>query len=202
MRLRKADYLIVLLVIGAAAWRLDALRWAHDLGQSANKLSQLFELTKREVLSSAESDGQLAEKGQLDRRRVQWQRFDAHARVRLLPGPDGYPGRAKIDDNANGVVDDAGELGATHSDDICVVESSSDPPSEIKPSVVLQRGAYVPVPFDDLYPKDTDRTLSAPDSVSGSKPHSVSLTWSPRAVVHGYSRGRAWSFLVDLPADP
>ena len=41
------------------------------------------------------------------------QHFDSAARVRLLPGLDGQPGTADFDDNANGVIDDAGELGAT-----------------------------------------------------------------------------------------
>src|SRR5262249_40413437 len=32
-------------------------------------------------------------------------------------GPDGRPGKAGIDDNADGVIDDAGEIGAPGSDD-------------------------------------------------------------------------------------
>jgi hypothetical protein len=72
-----------------------------------------------------------------------WQRFDPTARVRLLPGMDGKPGTADFDDNANGVIDDAGELGATFSDDLCIVEASQSEPSKIEPSIVLQRGAYV-----------------------------------------------------------
>ena len=48
------------------------------------------------------------------------------------------------DTDGDGVTDDAGELGATYSDDLCVVEASQSPPCEIKPSIVLQRGAYIP----------------------------------------------------------
>lgn len=154
----------------------------------------------REHVSMAASSGQVVTLANVTE--VEWQRFDPKARVRLLPGKDLAPGGKEIDDNANGVVDDAGELGATHSDDICVVEASSDPASDIKPSVVLQRGAYVPVPFDDLYPKATDPSSSKPGSENGSVAISGVPNRSPRAVVHGYSRGRAWSFLVDLPANP
>ena len=80
----------------------------------------------------------------LSKTQIVWQRFDPAARVRLLPGLDGQPGTINFDDNANGVTDDAGELGATYSDDLCVVEASQSPPCEIKPSIVLQRGAYIP----------------------------------------------------------
>lgn len=79
----------------------------------------------------------------LGRTRFIEQHFDPSARVRLLPGLDGQPGTADFDDNANGVVDDAGELGATFSDDLCVVEASQAPTNSIEPSIVLQRGAYV-----------------------------------------------------------
>jgi hypothetical protein len=71
------------------------------------------------------------------------QQFDPSARVRLLPGLDGQPGTADFDDNVNGVIDDAGELGATFSDDLCVVEASQAPANPIEPSIVLQHGAYV-----------------------------------------------------------
>ncbi len=69
--------------------------------------------------------------------------FDPAARVRLLPGLDCQPGTADVDDNANGMIDDPGELGATFSDDQCIVEASRSAPSKIVPSIVLQRGAYV-----------------------------------------------------------
>ncbi len=48
-----------------------------------------------------------------------------------------------MDDNDNGVIDDAGELGATFSDDVCVVEASHAPAHPTDPGIVLQRGAYV-----------------------------------------------------------
>ena len=71
------------------------------------------------------------------------QHFDSAARIRLLPGLDGQPGTADFDDNANGVIDDAGELGATFSDDLCVVEASQASANPTQPSIVLQLGAYV-----------------------------------------------------------
>ena len=79
----------------------------------------------------------------LSKTQLMVQHFDPSARVRLLPGLDGQPGTADFDDNVNGVIDDAGELGATFSDDLCVVETSQEPASQIEPSIVLQRGAYV-----------------------------------------------------------
>ena len=109
---------------------------------------------------------------------VQWQRFDPRARVRLLPGDDQMPGGAEIDDNANGVIDDAGELGATHSDDVCVVEASDEKPSTIQPSVVLQFGAFIPASLAEL----------------GTSP------FPTRVLVSGQSAGLPWSFLIDLPS--
>ena len=47
-------------------------------------------------------------------------RWDALTPVFLKPGPDGQPGAAQVDDDGNGVVDDASELGATGTDDVIV----------------------------------------------------------------------------------
>jgi hypothetical protein len=109
----------------------------------------------------------------------QWQRFDPAARVRLLPGADGQPGTIDFDDNANGVIDDPGELGATYSDDQCIIEASESAPSEIKPSVVLQLGAYVPVSqMTSKHPEHPDRLL-----------------------VQHQGGEDAWSFVFEWPAE-
>ena len=104
------------------------------------------------------------------------QHFDPSARVRLLPGLDGQPGTAEFDDNVNGVIDDAGELGATFSDDLCVVEASQESASQIEPSIVLQRGAYTAA----------DQNLSQP------------TTRHPdRILVLYQGQDDAWSFVLD-----
>ncbi|TWT82011.1 hypothetical protein CA13_34660 [Planctomycetes bacterium CA13] len=46
--------------------------------------------------------------------------FDPDAEVILFAGADGLPGRAEIDDDFNGIVDDPSELGAFRSDDVCL----------------------------------------------------------------------------------
>lgn len=72
--------------------------------------------------------------------------FDPKAFVVVTAGDDGKPGRAGIDDGANGQVDEDFELGATGSDDEMVVFASDarDSVDEISiPHRVLSRGAYV-----------------------------------------------------------
>jgi len=113
------------------------------------------------------------------RTRFQWQRFDPDARVRLLPGADGQPGTIDVDDNANGVIDDPGELGATYSDDQCMVEASESAPSAITPSAVLQLGAFVPM---------------------------NQMAWQPgehpvRLLGQHQDASDTWSFLFELPVE-
>lgn len=103
------------------------------------------------------------------------QQFDPAARVRLLPGLDGQPGAADFDDNANGVIDDPGELGATFSDDLCIVEASHAPANLIEPSIVLQRGAYVA----------TRKQITKPNR------------YPDRILVLHEGQDDAWSFVLD-----
>ena len=110
-----------------------------------------------------------------DRTQFNGQQFDPSARVRLLPGLDGQPGTAEFDDNFNGVIDDAGELGATFSDDLCIVEASQEPASQLEPSIVLQRGAYV-----------------AADKSPSQKPG-----YRDRMVVLYQGQDDSWSFVLD-----
>jgi len=46
--------------------------------------------------------------------------FDPNAEVLLFAGDDRRPGRAGIDDDFNGIVDDVSELGAIYGDDACL----------------------------------------------------------------------------------
>ena len=82
--------------------------------------------------------------------RVQVQRFDDQATVRLGPGPDGQPGQADGDDNFNGVTDDVSEMGAVGSDDVCLApwatadwNSSEVAKLNNDQAVTIARGAFV-----------------------------------------------------------
>lgn len=105
---------------------------------------------------------------------LELQQFDSDAVVAILPGVDGKPGVAGVDDNGNGVTDDRSELGATQSDDRCeTIDADHLRLSERKP-FVLQRGAFVSV--------------------------SSSTQWNPdaefRVVVIGKLEGESWSFIL------
>lgn len=112
--------------------------------------------------------------------RVEIQQFDPKALVVIRGGADGQPGVAGVDDNGDGLIDNRSELGATRSDDECVVVPSARDASvgieeaEQEVTLVLQRGAFVPV---------TD-------------PAELRTTKSRRAAVFGQSGGRPWSFVV------
>ncbi len=105
------------------------------------------------------------------------ERFDHDAVVILLPGPDGQPGVANTDDNGNAIVDDRTELGATLSDDICVVRSleTLDRQTSLT-GLILQRGAFLGADSAQITPSDR-----------------------VRAVVKGRSGDDRWSFLVSMP---
>ena len=104
---------------------------------------------------------------------IQVQAFDPHARVRVEVGSDGAPGVAGWDDDANGIVDDASELGASRSDDVCVAILSSDDLSESsdpkQASLVLQRGAFVDASNEDLrqFPDRPTREIVVAESEDG-----------------------------------
>ena len=71
--------------------------------------------------------------------------YDPTAVVAILPGLDGQPGVAGVDDDGNGTVDDRSELGATHSDDRCETMSLAMTKLMSPKPLVLQRGAFVVV---------------------------------------------------------
>jgi hypothetical protein len=184
--------------------RIAALRPDHSnsvktldrVGELQQNIREDFSVRKIAELSSMDTQFGIKE--------VEWQRFDPEARVRLLPGPDQLPGRANVDDNANGIVDDTSELGATHSDDVCVIEASVDPPSDVQPSIVLQRGAYIPVTLDELFQAEIHPSRANGRHSSASDPQMLprenhQQVESSRAIVFGHTGDDAWSFLIDLP---
>ena len=78
-----------------------------------------------------------------------------------LPGPDGFPGIKGVDDDGNGIIDDAPELGSKYSDDVFVNIVS-------RPST--------PAFVQDSIPPDPPKDLSALASDSA-----VYLTWTAPA---------------------
>ncbi len=76
------------------------------------------------------------------------QRFDVSAAVLLGPGADGAPGQAGMDDDFDGVVDNAGELGAVGSDDRCLAPWNVDYQAVAQQTgaITISRGAFVNAP--------------------------------------------------------
>ncbi|GAA5504924.1 hypothetical protein [Novipirellula caenicola] len=109
---------------------------------------------------------------------VQTLHFDPGAWVVVTNGDDGEPGRADVDDDFNGVVDDHSERGAFGSDDYCRVLASHDDPSESYGANVtlLSRGGFVP--------KSLAANLESNDPVR-------------RLIVSGSQLGKPWKFAVD-----
>lgn len=66
--------------------------------------------------------------------------WDPELPIWITPGRDDEPGWAGWDDNRNGEVDEAGELGAAWSDDFCVVGMSEEPAQPA--GRIIDRGAF------------------------------------------------------------
>lgn len=81
---------------------------------------------------------------------VSYQVFDETAAVVIVAGADGAPGVLGVDDDGNGEVDDRFELGASRSDDVCIVLTADQlaQRSASELTLVLQYGAYVPASED------------------------------------------------------
>ena len=77
--------------------------------------------------------------------KMELQQYNPTAVVAILPGLDGQPGVAGVDDNGNGKVDDRSELGATHSDDRCETMRLAQAEATSPKPLILQRGAFVSV---------------------------------------------------------
>ena len=177
--------LAVGLILLAAAVRLGSLLSAPsppaDLSPVRSAASQWLQTTSPLPLDAEGSiaasslDPQLVELGV---QRIVVQRFDPTALVMIRAGADGQPGVAGVDDNGDGIVDNRSELGATRSDDECVVIAGEERIPSGEPTLVLQQGAFVPA-NDASPPPDSQRPA--------------------RAVVSGKSGQNSWSFLVDFP---
>ena len=113
---------------------------------------------------------------QLGVERIDVQRFDPNALVLILAGSDGQPGVAGVDDNGDTLVDNRIELGATRSDDVCVVVKADDRPPADVPALLLQRGAFLPLD-DSTKPQQRGRR---------------------RAIVIGQTGQDHWSFVVPI----
>ena len=106
---------------------------------------------------------------------VRLQQFDSSAAIAILPGLDGQPGVAGVDDNGNGVVDDRSELGATHSDDRCESMSEKALREVGKTFLVLQRGAFMDVTAIEQVIPNAEKRVS----------------------VHGQCDGTPFAFLIN-----
>lgn len=138
-------------------------------------IAEWNQLSADDISRRAEISPRLAEAGVTE---ITVERFDTQALVVIRPGHDAKPGTAGVDDNANGIVDEDGELGATGSDDVCVVLPNEQSLQSLTgPTLALQRGAFVPVTGDERTETSHQR----------------------RAIVRGQTEGDRWSFLVALP---
>lgn len=173
---------IVLLVIATAyrVWTLSTgpsqpadLTLVRDAAAAWLADTTPLPVDERGVIAASSLDPRLMELG-VDR--IELERFDPQALVVIRPGADGKPGTAGIDDNGDGIVDNRIELGATRSDDQCVVVAAGDTVSTDPTRLVLQRGAFAP-------------ETSAAESDQPPR---------RRAIVIGHSDKEPWSFLVQL----
>ncbi|MFG0261740.1 MAG: hypothetical protein ACF788_05050 [Novipirellula sp. JB048] len=161
----KTYLLLFTLLAVAVALRVDALRASatHPISPELIAACQL--------VRGGERSSQPGSVPQL-----QSLRFDPQAWVIVDNGADGQPGRAGIDDDFNGVVDDASERGAFGSDDQCHILPPDASPARGRDAdvSVLSRGGFVP---DAREPAAT----AAPR----------------RWIVSGEADGRAWKFAID-----
>ncbi len=88
---------------------------------------------------------------------VSIQVFDPDAEAILWVGRDGQPGDAGFDDNGDGKSDDAGELGAVHSDDELVtpIDEAFDQARTSELSRIMFRGVFVDPLEDDEFFDDS-----------------------------------------------
>lgn len=155
--MNRFSLLILAAIFLAVAWRSYALTLAPDHPQDLTAVRNavvdwIERVETRELSEPIVIPESLRTLGVTN---IRWQRFDLQALVMMRPGADGKPGIADIDDNGNGIVDDEAELGATGSDDVCVVATDDDRDNRLRddgkeddvatsPTLVLQRGARVP----------------------------------------------------------
>ena len=100
----------------------------------------------RAVSGSWSSDQVADESGFLKSEPVTYLQFDPEALVILGPGADGLPGRAGVDDQLNGQVDEVSEMGAVGSDDVCLApwQTGYAELKEQPGAVAISKGSYLP----------------------------------------------------------
>jgi len=169
-----------LLLFGLLAFRVNTLARVPENYQdlSATKAAVAHWLEQAATSGSRNLPDSLTELG-VDGLRME--QFDPTAVVYLQPGPDGQPGVAGVDDNGDAQIDNRVELGATGSDDVCLVAAADNPGLNHPNTLILQRGAFLPKPGDPG--KTPDR-----DQASGEQ----------RVIVTGQTNQDAWSFLIEI----
>jgi len=92
--------------------------------------------------------------------------WDRDAIVYVTVGEDDAPGVAGVDDEGNGIVDDLSEIGATGSDDVMLtpVDAGYDDAASGKTvSIILSRGAMIPVPPNQVIKGPTEVRIDLTD---------------------------------------
>ncbi len=171
------NLLLLIVVLFAVVLRVDSLRSAST-HEASPELIRACQIAERAALGERVEGSESGDT--VDRAVVQTLRFDPNAWVVVTNGGDGQPGKADVDDDFNGVVDDASERGAFGSDDQCEVLSvdATVSPTTDPAISVLSRGGFVPV-------QDPQR-LQSEDSPR-------------RLIVSGEASGKSWTFAIDVP---
>tara|TARA_R110002049_G_scaffold2750_6_gene22049 strand:- start:1959 stop:2525 length:567 start_codon:yes stop_codon:yes gene_type:complete len=170
------------LLIGGAARAWSLAHWTPATRQptpdSMLALASMSESSSSDLLQTPTAKA-------LGVRRVTALVFDPQAVVLLCPGDDAAPGKARFDDDADGIVDNASELGAMYSDDRCLapLDPGYDEALETPSCKVISQGAYVAselVPGQHAHSDDH----TAHDHTSPDHP--------PRWLISGRLNGRDW----------
>jgi hypothetical protein len=185
--------IIVAVFVLTSAYRMWALTTAP---QSPADLSEQRQTVVRWLAASNSlspgSDGSIdpalfnSELSKLGISSLQWQRFDPQALVVIVPGADGQPGVAGVDDNGDAIIDNRFELGSTGSDDRCEVLTPQQHEALEEITLVLQRGAFMPeaIAF-------TSESVAKQSDIGAEQ----------RVLVRGQFDGEPWSFIIRL-AEP
>ncbi|MEM6980130.1 MAG: hypothetical protein AAF539_10740 [Planctomycetota bacterium] len=147
----------LLAVSGLVVWRLVWLASGPDLDtamadQWRRQALAIAADVRRDQLNSSIPADQIELNvftDDFDSLDVTVERFDPEAAVWIVAGQDGAPGYRGWDDDRDGVVDNASELGAAWSDDYCVTALPTTLDFN-QPRRVVFRGAYVPVTSNKL----------------------------------------------------
>ncbi|WP_442511200.1 hypothetical protein SH528x_002870 [Novipirellula sp. SH528] len=131
--------LILIVLLLGAAFRFGSL-WNSSTHQVSAELIDAQRIARSAAVGDSHDELVGAE--------VQTLYFDPDAWVVVTNGEDAHPGRADVDDDFNGTVDDTSERGAFGSDDTCQVLPAGEDPRQQSdlPVTLLSRGGFVPQP--------------------------------------------------------